>query len=179
MNELSATGDMNIRVVRFPWWTVLIAGILALIAAVGLVAFPWAPVSLLAFIIGFTFVSAGVSTLVMQRGVAAAVVGIILIIAGLIAAIFNDFTSSVIVYMLGFGLIFVGGVWLLLSLRGSALTLVPAIITLAAGIVTLIWPTFVLTIVAVIVGFFMFMLGVFLIAQAFRLKKLPPKLIQE
>lgn len=171
----------SVRVYRFPWWILLIIGLVSIAASVGLVAFPWAPVNLLSIIIGVGFIASGLSTLALQRGSGAIIGGILLAAVGVLSIVFSDALSDIIVNLLGFGLVFAGALWLLLAIRsgGSALLLMPALLTLGAGVVTLIWPTFALTIVAIVIGLMLFATGVFFIVQAFAARKLPPTLVQE
>lgn len=171
----------SVRVYRFPWWILLIIGIVCIAAAVGLVAFPWAPVHLLAVIVGVAFIASGLSTLAVRRGSGAIIGGILLLVVGVLSIVFSDALSDLIVMFLGFGLIFAGALWLLLAVRagGSAFLLVPALLTLAAGVVTLIWPTFALTVVAIGIGIMLFATGVFFIVQAFAMKQIPPTIIQQ
>lgn len=179
-NAHTGTGP-NVRVYRFPWWILLIIGIVCIAAAIGLVAFPWAPVNLLAIIIGVAFIASGLSTLAVRRGSGAIIGGVLLIVVGVLSIVFSEALSDLIVMFLGFGLIFAGALWLLLAVRagGSAFLLVPALLTLAAGVITLIWPTFALTIVAIVIGMMLFATGVFFIVQAFATKQLPPTIIQQ
>ena len=175
------TGDSNVRVRKFPWWILTIIGVICVISAIGLVAFPWAPVNLLSIIIGVGFIASGLSTFVAGRGWAGLVAGAALTLAGILAIVFSDLVSDVIVTMLGVGLIFAGALWLLLAIRsgGIGFLLIPALVTLAAGVVTLIWPTFTLTIVAMIVGFMLLITGIFFIVQGMAARKIPPTIIQE
>lgn len=165
----------RITVRRVPWWVFLIAGILCVVAALGLMAFPWAPVTLLSFIVGGSFIASGLSAFLLQRGAAGTLGGILLIVGGVLAIVFSSFTNTVIVNILGFGLLFMGGIGLLIAARagGSALVLLPALLTLGAGIATLIWPTAVLTVVAVFVGVILFIIGVTTMMKAFSLRKQP------
>lgn len=175
-----ATGGGTVRVHRFPWWILLIIGILTIVAAVGLIAFPWAPVGMLSIIIGVGLIASGLSTAALQRGAGGTVSGILLVVLGVFAIIFAEVLSEVIVTMLAVGLLFVGALLLVFAIRtgGSPLILTPAVITLLAGIVTLVWPTVALTVVAVIVGLMMMATGFFLIRQSLALRKLPPTIVQ-
>lgn len=181
--EMLPNERRSIRVKRFPWWIFLIIGIVCIATALGFMAFPWAPVGLLSIIIGAGFIAAGISALTMQRTMAANLGSILLIAVGVLAIVFTEQTSNLIVWMFGFGLLFIGIVLLVLAAQsgGSAagFLLLPAIILLIGGVVTLVWPTFSLTIVAIAVGFVLFVTGVFFISQALALRKLPPTIIQE
>ncbi|WP_217133412.1 DUF308 domain-containing protein [Leucobacter chinensis] len=165
----------RIAVRQVSWWIFLVVGILCCLTAVGLMAFPWAPVNLLAFIIGASFIASGASAFLLQRGPAGTIGGLLLVVGGVLSIVFAQFTSAVIVNILGFGLLFMGALGLLIAVRagGSAVVLLPSIVTIAAGVVTLVWPTVALTVVAVFIGLVLFAIGVFTIVQAFALRKQP------
>lgn len=180
--EIIPNEGPSIRVKRFPWWILLLIGIFCITAALGFMAFPWAPVNLLSIIIGAGFIAAGLSALTMQRALIANLSAILLIAVGVLAIIFTEETSNVIVWLLGFGLLFIGIILFVLAARSggaAGLLMFPALIAFLGGVVTLIWPTFTLTIVALGVGFMMFVTGIFFISQALRLRKRPPTIIQQ
>lgn len=181
--EMVPNEGRPIRVKRFPWWILLMIGIVCIAASLGFIVFPWAPVGLLSIIIGAGFIAAGLSALTMQQTLTATLSAILLIAVGVLAIVFTEQTSSLIVWMLGFGLLFIGIVLLVFATRlggvAAGFLLLPAIIVLLGGVVTLIWPTFTLTIVAIVVGFVLFLTGVFFITQSLALRKFPPRIIQQ
>lgn len=159
-----------------PWGVLLTIGIFCIAAALGLIAFPWAPVGLVAVIIGGGFIAAGLSTLVLQRGAASVVGGLLLTLVGVFSIIFSDVLSSMLVTIAGIGILFVGALWLFIAVRKGASfsLLVSPVITIVAGIITLVWPTVALTFVAVVVGIIMMVAGWVLIRQALAFKRQPP-----
>ena len=171
----------QLRVRKFPWWILTIIGVFCIISAIGLVAFPWAPVHLLSIIVGVGFIASGLSTLVAGRGASGMIAGVVLVIVGVLAVIFSELLSDVIVTIMGVGLVFVGALWLLLAIRagGIGFLLIPALVTLAGGVVTLVWPTFALTIVAMIVGFMLLITGIFFVVKGMAARKIPPTIVQE
>ncbi|MBO1902470.1 DUF308 domain-containing protein [Leucobacter weissii] len=171
---------------RAPWWALLLVGLLVTLAGVGLMAWPWAPVKMLSVILGVAILANGLTMLSLRRTAASTVGGVLLLIAGLLTIVFFDAASQVLVGLLGFALIAVGVVWLVIALRlasafgsGSAALALPAVLTILAGAATLIWPTAVLTLIAVLVGFVMLVVGIVLLLWGFRLRKAPVTLIRD
>lgn len=170
-------GESRTRVRSFPWWIPLIVGVLVVAAGVGLLLWPFVAATwILVLLFGLALIANGLAMLVRIRASAASTVaGILLIICGALAIVFSEFTVSALVTFAGVALIFIGAIWLVLGIglsRGaSLLLLVPPILTILGGVVTLVWPDFAIKVVAVVCGLFTLILGASIIWTALQLRK--------
>lgn len=162
---------------RAPRWALLIVGVLVALLGSALLAWPFFAASrILALLVGGALVANGIAALVGVRvrglGVPTAV---ILIVAGVIAMVFPEFTVRVLVGFVGVLMIGVGIIWLLVALRlqpaaGPLFVVLPAIL-LALGIAGLVWPTFALTLAALAAGLVTLLIGVSLVWGALALRR--------
>ncbi|PII86644.1 hypothetical protein BMH32_12310 [Leucobacter sp. OLJS4] len=161
---------------RFPWWILLVVGILVTAAGVGLLFWPFIAASwFLVVVLGSALIANGLAILVRRPSGAAVAAGIVLIAGGVLAMVFSDFTVTALVTFVGVSVLFVGAFWLVLAIRAggrSGLVLMPAILAILAGVVTLVWPDFALKFVAVIAGIFTLFIGISLILSATALRRL-------
>lgn len=161
---------------RSPWWALLIVGVLIALLGAALLAWPFFAASrILAFLVGGAFVANGIAALVGVRvrglGVPTAV---LLIVVGIVAIVFPEFTVRVLVGFVGVLMIGVGAIWLLVALRlrpavGPLFVILPALL-LALGIAGLVWPTFALTLAALAAGLVTLLIGASLVWGAFALR---------
>lgn len=162
---------------RFPWWIPLLVGILVIAAGIGLVLWPFVAATwILVILFGSALIANGLAMLVRLRPSASSTIaGILLVLAGVLAIVFSEFTVSALVTFVGVALIFVGAFWLVLGIRltegTSFLFLLPAILTLLGGVVALIWPDFAVKVVAVVCGLFTLALGASIVWGALQLRK--------
>ncbi|MBL3698053.1 DUF308 domain-containing protein [Leucobacter luti] len=161
---------------RFPWWVVLIVGIVVVIAGVGLVVWPFIAASqLLAVIFGIALIANGLAMLVRSGpGVGAKVLGVVFIVAGLLAMVFAAFTVKALVVLVGAVLLILGVSWIVAGARvgagrGGAI-MVPGVLAILAGVFALIWPGVALSIVAFCAGLAMLAFGASLIWGSTRLR---------
>ncbi|MGI8394040.1 DUF308 domain-containing protein [Leucobacter sp. W1038] len=163
---------------RFPWWIPLVVGVLVAAAGIGLLIWPFVAATwILVILFGSALIANGLALTVRLRPSASTTVGgVLLILAGILAIVFSEFTVSALVTFVGVSLIFVGALWLVIGIRltegASMLVLLPTLLTLLGGVVTLIWPDFAIKVVAVVCGLFTVMLGTSLIWTAIRLRKI-------
>lgn len=166
------------------WPAALAAGIGMLAVGVLLLAWPKATLTVVAILIGAALVVAGVFRLfdgVLARsesgGMRAAdiVIGLLAIIAGLYALKHHSLTVVVLALV-------VGVIWVIHGISdlvvaasagdvpGRGLRVVTGLLSLAAGLVILIWPSISLVLLLTILGAWLLLYGVMLIVMAFRLR---------
>lgn len=160
-----------------PWWLLLVSGALMALAGLSLLFWPFIAASwVLVLILGGVLVSNGIAVLV-RRGTspAAITLGIILIVGGVLAVLFSEITATALVSFVGGTLIVFGVLGMLLMSRlasgASFALLVPGALAVLAGVITLLWPEFALSVVAVLSGLGMLAFGVFMVISAFQFRK--------
>lgn len=182
---------------RSPWWAVLIVGVLVALAGAALLIWPFLAASwMLAVLIGSALIANGLALMVgLRAGGASLGGGVLLVLLGLLAIVFSDFTVTMLVTFVGGGLVFVGALWLIIASRigaarrsalaaqpgaaqlgrgggvRSLLWLIPPVLLLAGGIAALVWPGVALSIAAVGVGVVTLALGASIVWGAFRLRR--------
>lgn len=161
---------------RSPWWILLAVGVLVTAAGLGLLVWPFlAATWILALLFSAALIANGLAVLARGPGPAGVIGGLVLLIAGVLAIVFSEFTAGAIVTFFGVALITIGAIWLIvglgLSRRGSGLVVGPAVLLILAGIVGLVWPSIALALLAVIAGLGTLVLGASLIWGALALRR--------
>lgn len=168
---------------RYPWWILLIAGLIVCGVGVALISWPAAPVWLLVILFGAGLIANGIALLTRGSPSAGSVLlGILLILVGVLSILFIGFTADVFVTFVGVVLVTLGAVWIIAGSRfagGAGIIVAPAVVLLITGIVTLVWPDAVLTVIAIVSGVLMLLLGIALIIGAFRVRRLRYHVLQE
>ncbi|MCW2287892.1 DUF308 domain-containing protein [Leucobacter luti] len=172
--------EQPIRIVsdsrRFPWWVVLVVGIVVIVAGIGLVVWPFVAASqMLAVFFGLALIANGLAMLVRGGPNATSrVLGVVFIIAGVLAMIFAAFTVQALVVLVGAALLVLGVSWIVVGMRIGAgrggFIMVPGVLAVLGGIFALIWPAAALSIVAFCAGIAMLLFGASLIWGATRLR---------
>lgn len=139
-------------------------------AGIGLLVWPFIAAGwILAILFGSALIANGLALMVRSRsrgfGVAG---GALLLIAGLVAIAFPQFTANALVTFVGVGFIATGAIWILIGSRlggaGAPVALAPGVLLVVGGAIALIWPSIALGIVAVLGGLCMLLIGAALIA---------------
>lgn len=147
------------------WWIPFLIG--ALLAAVGLAFLIWpffAATWVFAVLIGAAFIVTGLA-LALRRtpGGTSAISGVLIMVIGLLAIVFSDFTVSVLITFIGMTLICVGVLWLVVALGlsrgGLSVGTLPAVLMVAAGVFAIVWPAAALLIAAIVFGLLMLGIG--------------------
>ena len=155
---------------RSPRWIVTAVGVLVMAAGIGLLVWPFIAAGwILAILFGSALIANGLALMVRSRsrgfGVAG---GALLLIAGLVAIAFPQFTANALVTFVGVGFIATGAIWILIGSRlggaGAPVALAPGVLLVVGGAIALIWPSIALGIVAVLGGLCMLLIGAALIA---------------
>lgn len=160
---------------RFPWWVPLSVGVLVIAAGVGLLVWPFVAASwLLAMFFGAALIANGLALMVRSKATGASFTGgIVLLLVGLFAIVFSDFTVNALVMFVGVTLIAVGSFWLVIALalsRGGLGAALPGIVMVLGGVATIAWPQVALSFVAVIAGLVMLAVGAVIIWGAYRMR---------
>ncbi|CAG7611198.1 DUF308 domain-containing protein [Leucobacter soli] len=161
---------------RSPWWLLVAVGALVSAAGAALLVWPFiAATWLLSILFGTVLIANGLAILVRGRGPLAAVGGVVLLLAGVLAILFAEFTAGAIVTFFAVALLALGAAWLILGLglaqRGSALVVAPALLLMLAGIFGLVWPSVALALIAVVAGLCTLALGASMIWGALALRR--------
>lgn len=153
-------------------WLKIVIGSIVTLAGVALLFWPFITASwMLAIVFGTALISSGIASLTQfYASVAAKIFGIALILLGILAAIFNEFTASVLVTVVGASIITLSLLWLAIgiSMRAGAspLTIGPAVLGIIIGLIPLMWPQFALSIIAVFFGLLLAFWGISIITKA-------------
>ena len=157
---------------RSPRWVVTAVGALVVAAGVGLLIWPFIAAGwILAILFGSALIAGGLALMVRSRsrgfGIAG---GALLLIAGLVAIAFPQFTANALVTFVGVGFVATGAIWILIGSRlggaGVPVALAPGVLLIVGGVIALIWPSVALGVVAVLGGLCMLLIGFALIAGA-------------
>jgi uncharacterized membrane protein HdeD (DUF308 family) len=151
---------------RFPWWTLLVTGVLVAAVGVGFLVWPFfAATWMLVVLFGSALIANGLAVLTRSAASPAALIGGIVLIL----------TVGAIVAFVGVGLVVFGVLWIAIGARfagrGPAI-LVPGVLILVGGVVALAWPGLALAVVAAIGGVCLVLLGALIIWTANRLRRL-------
>lgn len=178
MTNQQPLGSVDVTTSRFPWWILLTVGILVILAGVGLLIWPYAPVQMLVIFFGIGLIANGLAMLVRARQSAATIIGgIALVAGGILAMVFNEFTKNAFVTLTGVTLLLIGIVWFIGALRYEksrvrTALIVQAVLAFLLGLVILIWPDFMVTVFAFMFGAMTLIIGIMMMVDAFRLRKL-------
>lgn len=166
---------MNQRVTvsqrRVPWWIGLITGVLVALCGLALLIWPaFAAVSLLAAFIGAALIVSGIAACVRATPLSV-VWGIIVILLGIVALAFPDFTANVLVSFGGVFLVLIGIGLSAVGARLGAGFVIPGVLLIVGGVVAFIWPTVALAFIACVCGVALLVAGVLTSVRAVRLRK--------
>ncbi|PRI12198.1 DUF308 domain-containing protein [Leucobacter massiliensis] len=158
---------------RFPWWTLATTGVLVGLVGLAFLVWPlfagsWA----VAILFGSALIVNGLA-LITRGGSAPMLGGVLLLLAGVLAIAFAELTVAALVSFVGAGLIVLGVIWIAIAARISrrrALGIVPGAVMLLGGVVALVFPGLALSIVSVVGGLCMLLLGVLIVSAAWRLR---------
>lgn len=190
--EPMGTGDLDnrearalVREVSSVWWIVLLVGILFTGFGIVMLFDVAAGAQVIALIVGaFLIVDGivGVATAGRNGGSTALgiTLGIVLIIGGVVVAVWPGVTFLVIAIVWGITIV-VGGIVRIagsLSVRGQGWGWVLAIgiAELIVGIAALVWPHITAYVILIIIGLYAIVAGIIQIVLAFELKKAPERL---
>lgn len=160
---------------RNRWWSILITGILVTIAGLALLVWPFIAASwLLAIFLGIALISGGSAALTHTRATALSrFLGLLVIVAGILAIVFNELAASLLVTIVGSVFITVGLFWVVVSLSvgGGVVSTLPGVLAIIAGLIPMFWPQFALSFIAVFAGLMLLVWGVTLIGAAVRTRR--------
>jgi len=171
---------------RSAWPALLAAGIGCLVVGVLLLAWPKATLIVAAVLIGVSLVLAGLERLIHGftahdasggRRVGSVVVGLLAIVVGLYLIRHYHITVAAIAIVVGLFWVIRGITDISLGLfggpaSGRGIAVVVGVLSVAAGLIVLFWPTISLTILVAVIGIWLIIYGVFMMILAFRVRRL-------
>lgn len=169
------------------WWVVLILGLVSLIIGVLVLVRPFSAVNVAAIIFGIWLLVSGVfqlaqafnSRLETIARVLNAITGVIGIILGIVC--FESVQNRIELLVL-----FIGIWWILRGIMqvvigasgkggGAGIDIFLGVLGIIAGVVVLVWPIASLTVLTLVVGIWLVVLGIFEIIASFRVRSLNNK----
>jgi uncharacterized membrane protein HdeD (DUF308 family) len=170
---------------RTAWPAFIAAGLGAIALGIILLAWPKATLAIAAVLIGASLIVAGMLRLIDgftaheasgSRRVAHVLIGLLAIIVGLYCIRHYHLTIAVLAIVVGLFWVLHGIADITVSLfagpfPGRWLTVVAGILSLAAGVVVLFWPTISLTILIAVLGIWLIVYGVLMAITAFSLRR--------
>jgi uncharacterized membrane protein HdeD (DUF308 family) len=171
---------------RSAWPALLAAGIGCLVVGVLLLAWPKATLIVAAVLIGVSLVLAGLERLIHGftahdagggRRVGSVVVGLLAIVVGLYLIRHYHITVAAIAIVVGLFWVIRGITDISLGLfggpaSGRGIAVIVGVLSVAAGLIVLFWPTISLTILVAVIGIWLIIYGVFMMILAFRVRRL-------
>ena len=164
------------------WWVVLLLGIISLIVGVVVLVRPFTAVNVAAIIFGIWLLVSGVIQLAQAfdkqletiSRVLNAITGVIGIVLGLICLDSAEDRIALLTLFIGIWWIMRGIVQIAVgaSDQGGGVVIFLGILGIIAGGVVLIWPIASLTVLTLVVGIWLVVLGIFEIIASFRVRSL-------
>ena len=170
---------------RTAWPAFIAASLGAIAVGVILLVWPKATLAIVAVLVGASLIVAGMLRLIDGftaheasggRRVAHVLIGLLAIIVGLYCIRHYHLTIAVLAIVVGLFWVLHGIADITVSLfsgpfPGRGLTVVAGILSLAAGIVVLFWPTISLTVLIAVLGIWLIVYGVLMAITAFSLRR--------
>jgi uncharacterized membrane protein HdeD (DUF308 family) len=167
------------------WPALLAAGIGCLVVGVLLLAWPKATLIVAAVLIGVSLVLAGLERLIHGftahdasggRRVGSVVVGLLAIVVGLYLIRHYHITVAAIAIVVGLFWVIRGITDISLGLfggpaSGRGIAVIVGVLSVAAGLIVLFWPTISLTILVAVMGIWLIIYGAFMMILAFRVRR--------
>ncbi|MFA7266753.1 MAG: HdeD family acid-resistance protein [Candidatus Nanopelagicales bacterium] len=167
------------------WWLVLILGVVSLLVGILMLVRPFTAVNIAAIIFGIWLLVSGVfqlfqafdSRLETVSRVLNAITGVIGIVLGIICLESVEGRIELLILFLAIWWIMRGIVQIAVgaSNSGGGLYIFLGILGIIAGVVVLVWPIGSLTVLTVVAGIWLVVLGLFEIIAAFRIRSLNKK----
>jgi uncharacterized membrane protein HdeD (DUF308 family) len=170
---------------RTAWPAFISAGLAGIAVGVILLVWPNATLAIAAILIGASLIVAGILRLIDGftaheasggRRVAHVLIGLLAIIVGLYLIRHYHLTIAVLAIIVGLFWVLHGIADITVSLfagpfPGRGLTAVAGVLSLAAGMIVLFWPTISLTVLVAVLGIWLIVYGVLMVITAFGLRR--------
>ncbi len=164
------------------WWIVLILGIVSLLVGILMLVRPFTAVNIAAIIFGIWLLVSGVFQLVQAfdsrletiSRVLNAITGVIGIVLGIVCLESVEGRISLLILFIAIWWIMRGIVQVVVgaSNKNGGLYIFLGILGIIAGVVVLVWPIGSLTVLTVVAGIWLVVLGIFEIIASFRVRSL-------
>lgn len=173
--------DANVLAIAREWPALLFMGIITLALGIVVIVWPSQTLTVLSVLLGLQLLLIGIFRLItafsddtVSPGLTG-FIGVLLILGGVIV-LRNPFeTVAVLATIVGAAWIVIGIVEMVDAMTNSAgenrgMTFFGGLLSLAAGIIVVVWPAPTVTVIAWISGFYLIILGLFLAASAFSMR---------
>ncbi len=164
------------------WWIVLLLGVISLIVGVIMLIHPFTAINVAAIIFGIWLLVSGViqlaqafdSRLETVSRVLNAITGVIGIVLGIICLESVEDRISLLILFIALWWIMRGIVQIAVgaSNDGGGLNIFLGILGIIAGVIVLVWPIGSLTVLTLVAGIWLVVLGIFEIIASFRVRSL-------
>jgi uncharacterized membrane protein HdeD (DUF308 family) len=168
----------------FPWWLILMEGIIAAIFGFLLLVAPGATLLFLVQVLGIYLFIAGIFRIVGIFADASwwglkLLAGALSILAGLLVLdhpLWSEvMVPTVVVFYIGFLSIFQGGIGIFMAFRGGGWGIgIVSVLGVLFGLILVIYPLIGLAALPFVLGFFMLIGGIGAVVQAFRMRREAP-----
>jgi uncharacterized membrane protein HdeD (DUF308 family) len=173
--------EPNALAVAREWPALLFMGIVTLALGIVVIVWPSQTLTVLSILLGLQLLLTGIFRLILafsddtESPGLTGFIGVLLIIGGVVV-LRNPFeTVAVLATILGVAWIVIGAVEVIEAIANGrahnrGMLALGGLLSLAAGIVVVVWPAPTVTVVAWIAGFYLIVFGLFLAASAFALR---------
>jgi uncharacterized membrane protein HdeD (DUF308 family) len=149
------------------WWAFLALGVVSVVVGFLLVLDLFAAVTTLALLVAFGLVVSGIGELMTAgryRSVLGIVAGVVLVVGGVLAAVWPDITLWVLAVVVGIDLIVSGVARIMgavqLRVEGWGWLLFGGIVSLVVGVLALVWPGATVLVLGILLGLRILLFGV-------------------
>jgi uncharacterized membrane protein HdeD (DUF308 family) len=165
------------------WWLFLLLGVASVVLGLLLVFDLFTAVRTLALLVAFGLIVNGLDELVAvgrYRSVLGVVAGIVLLVAGVLAALWPGITLWVLAVVAGLGLLISGVARILgalaLRVEGWGWLFLAGVLSVVAGVLALVWPDATILVLGLLLGLRLLLFGISEIAFALALREARPTL---
>jgi uncharacterized membrane protein HdeD (DUF308 family) len=149
------------------WWAFLALGVVSVVVGFLLVVDLFAAVTTLALLVALGLVVSGIGELMTAgryRSVLGIVAGVVLVVGGVLAAVWPDITLWVLAVVVGIDLIVSGVARIMgavqLRVEGWGWLLFGGIVSLVVGVLALVWPGATVLVLGILLGLRILLFGV-------------------
>ncbi|MGH9113918.1 MAG: HdeD family acid-resistance protein [Acidimicrobiales bacterium] len=149
------------------WWLFLLLGAVSVVLGVLLVFDLFAAVRTVALLVAISLIAEGIGELVSvgrYRSVLGVVAGLVLLAAGVMAAIWPGITLWVLAVVVGIGLMVSGGARIMgalaLRVEGWGWLFVAGVLSVVAGLLALVWPGATILVLGLLLGLRILFFGI-------------------
>lgn len=166
------------------WWLVLLIGLVSVVVGVIMLIRPFTAVNIAAIILGIWLLVSGIfqliqafnGTLETTTRVLSAITGVVGIVLGIICFESVENRISLLVLFIGIWWVLRGIMQVLVGATraggGGGIDIFLGVLGIIAGVIVLVWPIGSLTVLTLVIGVWLVVLGIFEVIAAFRVRSL-------